>query len=80
MVLTTLLRFSVRNTKAADIPSLEAVINQHWKVNIDHHKEIANDDAIFLVAETIEETGSPDQVVGTALMWKTDWNKTGYPR
>ena len=34
--------------------ALEAVINQHWAVNIDHKKELGNPNAILLVAEKIE--------------------------
>ena len=65
----------VRRAAVEDVGPLEGVINQHWKVNIDHHREIRNKDAILLVAE---RPGRRTRVVGTGLMWITAWNKTGY--
>ncbi len=73
------MQVGVRRAEVSDIVSLEAVINQHWKVNVDHHKEMSNDDAILLVAEIATRppsTGS--SIVGTGLMWIKHWNKTGY--
>jgi ribosomal protein S18 acetylase RimI-like enzyme len=72
------LEFRVRKAAADDIESLEAVINQHWKVNIDHHQEMTNRDAILLVAEAVGGHSSGNPIVGTGLMWVTNWNKTGY--
>lgn len=62
----------IRSANTNDIPQLESVINEHWKVNIDHIQELKNPKAIFLV---IEEENS---IVGTALMWVTEWNETAY--
>lgn len=71
----------IRSAECSDIPALEAVINQHWAVNIDHDKELQNPNAVLLVAEREEKgnskLGAPT-VVGTALMWVREWNKTGY--
>jgi ribosomal protein S18 acetylase RimI-like enzyme len=64
---------------ADDIDSLEAVINQHWKVNIDHHQEMENKNTVLLVAELVgESTSAGNPIIGTGLMWVTTWNKTGY--
>jgi GNAT superfamily N-acetyltransferase len=60
---------------AGDIKPLEAVIGQHWKVNVDHRLELRNKDAILLVAERPE---GAHRVVGTGLMWIRAWNETGY--
>lgn len=73
------LEAKIRKTEASDIDSVETIISQHWKVNIDHHQEVGNKDAILLVAEALgapPSSGSP--IVGTGLMWVTNWNKTGY--
>jgi N-acetylglutamate synthase-like GNAT family acetyltransferase len=75
----TKLKVRVRKAEASDVEPLEAVINQHWKVNIDHRKELANKDALLLVAEAIgDPSEARNTIVGTALMWVTTWNKTGY--
>ena len=66
----------VRNAEPKDIPPLEAVINQHWKLNLDHPAELRNPNSILLVAE--EVVREIPRIVGTALMWVTTWNKTGY--
>ena len=68
------LQVSIRSANESDIPGLEAVINQHWRVNINHRKELGNPDAILLVAELKRAA----KIVGTDLMWVTGWNKTGY--
>jgi len=65
----------VRRADERDLSSMESVIAQHWKVSVDHKKELANKDAVLLVAENI---GEPETVIGTGLMWITGWNKTGY--
>ncbi len=65
----------VRKATVEDIGGLERVINQHWRVNIDHNHELRNRDAVLLIAET---TGRQARIVGTGLMWITRWNKTGY--
>lgn len=70
-----ILELRLRRAEESDIDSLEAVISQHWKVNIDHHREMTNKNAIVLVAETL---GDARKVIGTGLMWITGWNKTGY--
>lgn len=62
---------TIRIAKDKDVPLLENVINEHWKVNIDHSQEIKNPNAILLVAEE-------NSILGTALMWVVEWNKTGY--
>jgi ribosomal protein S18 acetylase RimI-like enzyme len=73
------LEFRVRKAATNDIESLEAVINQHWKVNVDHHQEMTNRDAILLVAEVVGESPSiGNPILGTGLMWVTNWNRTGY--
>ncbi len=70
-----LLEVRVRKASIEDVGGLERVINQHWRVNLDHNQELRNRDAVLLVAETI---GRQARIVGTGLMWITRWNKTGY--
>jgi ribosomal protein S18 acetylase RimI-like enzyme len=73
------LQIKIRRAEKRDIKPLEAVINEHWKVNIDHRKEIADKNAILLVVETADGSShTTRKVVGTGLMWVTKWNKTGY--
>ncbi len=67
-----------RTARTEDLPFLEGIIGQHWKINIDHQKELQNPQAILLVAEEENEEQSKRMIVGTALMWINDWNKTGY--
>jgi ribosomal protein S18 acetylase RimI-like enzyme len=68
----------IRKANDGDVDSLEAVINQHWKVNVDHHKELVNENAILLVSEAIGDLeASRKGVNGTALMWVVGWNRTG---
>jgi ribosomal protein S18 acetylase RimI-like enzyme len=74
-----MLQVRIRKAEASDLDPLEAVINQHWKVNIDHRKELANKDALLLVAEAVGDSSEArNTIVGTALIWVTAWNKTGY--
>ena len=69
----------IREGNLQDVPGLEAVINQHWKVNIDHGKELKNPDAILLVAvDDLAPSRRRNRILGTALMWVTKWNRTGY--
>ena len=70
-----MLEARVRKATTEDIGGLEGIINQHWRVNIDHDHELRNRDAVLLVAET---TGRQARIVGTGLMWITRWNRTGY--
>lgn len=73
------LQVRIRDANDRDVLGLEAVINQRWRVNIDHRKELKNPDAILLVAEIKEVAKRVERkIVGTALMWVTTWNKTGY--
>ncbi|MDG6965967.1 MAG: hypothetical protein JRM75_04815, partial [Nitrososphaerota archaeon] len=69
------MKVNIRMATAGDIKPLEAVIGQHWKVNVDHRLELRNKDAILLVAERPE---GAHRVVGTGLMWIRAWNETGY--
>ncbi len=62
--------FKIRTARQDDIPALDAVINQHRKVNIDHYQEIKNPKAVFLVAEKYEREKRTQVVVGAALMWQ----------
>ena len=39
---------------------------------------MTNRDAILLVAEAVGGHSSGNPIVGTGLMWMTNWNKTGY--
>jgi ribosomal protein S18 acetylase RimI-like enzyme len=69
----------IRSAEQRDIPALEKIVSRYWKVSTDHEHELKNPNAIFLVAEqTQEEVSGVSAVVGTALMWVTVWNKTGY--
>ncbi len=68
----------IRAASLRDVPELEGVVGQHWKVNIDHLKELENPEAVLLVAEDWGASKDSREVVGTALMWLTKWNKTGY--
>jgi [ribosomal protein S18]-alanine N-acetyltransferase len=67
-------KMKIRDANLEDLLKIENIISEHWKVNIDHQKELENPNAILLVAE--DEADS--RILGTALMWVTDWNKTGY--
>jgi ribosomal protein S18 acetylase RimI-like enzyme len=68
----------IRSAERKDLAALESVINQHWKVNANHEQELKNTNAIFLVAETGADEQESPAIVGTALLWATEWNKTGY--
>lgn len=68
----------IRKAEANDVDAPEAVISQHWKVNTDQCKELVNKDALLLVAEIMKDSSGSRIVVGTALMWVTSWDRTGY--
>jgi ribosomal protein S18 acetylase RimI-like enzyme len=73
------MRLGIRGAQLGDIPRIEQLIGQHWRVNLDYRKEVKNSDAVFLVANADGGSkGMKGEILGVALMWVTRWNKTGY--
>lgn len=73
------MRVRIHNAQLRDVPDVERLIGQHWRVNLDYRKEVSNGDAVFLVADASNgSTRSKKSLLGVALMWITRWNKTGY--
>jgi len=73
------MKVRVRDAELADVPGIEGLIGQHWRVNLDYRKEVRNDEAVFVVADS--DGGSTPlkrTPIGAALMWVTRWNATGY--
>jgi ribosomal protein S18 acetylase RimI-like enzyme len=66
---------TVRRAGRDDAGFVDGIINEYWKVSVDHVKELSNSDAVLLVAE--EPAGSR-AIVGAATMWVTAWNRAGY--
>ena len=66
----------VRAAERGDLQSIDAIINQYWKVSVDHERELANPETLMLVAEAPRD-GERAAVVGTATMFLTRWNRTG---
>jgi [ribosomal protein S18]-alanine N-acetyltransferase len=64
----------IREAASSDIQEIDRIINEHWAVNVDHEKELRNPKAMLLVAEDDVDC----HIKGMALMWVTEWNKTGY--
>jgi len=63
----------IRDARKSDVSEINRIINQYWKPNIDHDKELENPDTVLLVAE-----GGSGILAGVALMHVISWNKTGY--
>ena len=71
------MKFRVRSASPDDVPGVERLIGQHWRVNLDYRRELRNRDAVFLVADSADGANR-EGLLGVALMWVTKWNRTGY--
>jgi len=73
------MRVRVRKAELADVPSIERLVGQHWRVSLDYRREVKNGESVFMVADAGGgQTRAKRSLTGVALMWVTRWNRTGY--
>ena len=68
----------VRKATPKDLEAVERIARQYWEPSVSYSVELSKDETVFIVAEKQYHVWKPTEIVGMALMWIREWNKTGY--
>lgn len=68
----------IRKASSTDIKGIEELVRQYWEPSVNYLTELDKENTIFLVAEKQQGTSNISTMVGVAIMWMREWNRTGY--